>query len=115
MRSLCTVGLVAAVLLPGAAGAWAPAPRRLEFRAELRPLPRPLELRAAARALSIRAVNKPGNQALRALPVPVERPGPYAAMSRWIGDVAAPGPDGKPKLVVMPVRGGLGLGWARCW
>jgi len=115
MRSLCTAALVAAVLLPGAAAAWATAPRRLEIHALLRPLPRPLEMRVAARALSVQAANKPGNHALRALPVPADRPGPYAAVSRWIGDVAAPGPDGKPKLVVMPVRGGLGLGWARSW
>jgi len=115
MRSVCTVAMFAAVLLPGAATAWAAAPRRLEMRAALRPTLRSLEVRTANRALSVLAVNKAGNHALRVLPAPVERPGPYAAVSRWIGDVAAPGPDGKPKLVVMPVRGGLGLGWARCW
>src|SRR5215472_4844145 len=77
MRSLCTAALVASVLLPGAAAAWATAPRRLEIHALLRPLPRPLEMRVAARALSVQAANKPGNHALRVLPVPVERPGPY--------------------------------------
>ena len=104
MRPASTLALFAAVLLPGAATA---APRHLELR--------PLEVRIVTRAASLRAVAKPGNHALRELPAPVDHPGPYAAVSRWIGDVATPGPDGKPKVVVMPVRGGLGLGWARCW
>jgi hypothetical protein len=111
MRAACTLALLATALLPGAARAWAGVPRRLELRAT----PRPLEVRTAAQAASVLALSKPGNRALRALPVPLERPGPYAAVSRWIGEVATPGPDGKPKLVVMPVRGGLGLAWARSW
>jgi hypothetical protein len=120
MHSVRTPALMVALLLPGAAAAWAGVPGRLvpgrlEVRAALRAAPRPVAMRSALRAAPLAAVARSGNHALRALPVPVERPGAYSVVTRWISDVATPGPDGKPKLVVMPVRGGLGLGWARCW
>jgi hypothetical protein len=115
MHSVRTPALLVALLLPGAAAAWAGVPGRLEVRAALRAAPRPAEIRSALRAAPLAAVARSGNHALRALPVPVERPGAYSIVTRWISEVATPGPDGKPKLVVMPVRSGLGLGWARCW
>jgi len=75
--------------------------------------PRPLELRAAATA-SPRS--PPGvDRALRPLPPAPARPGAYALVERWVAEVAEPPRDGTPRLLVVPVRGGLGLVWARRW
>ncbi|HTS82334.1 MAG TPA: hypothetical protein VMH40_17145 [Myxococcaceae bacterium] len=102
MRGPRSPALLAALLVLGTGVARA-APRPTDPRLRL-------PLRVASR-ISAR-------QLLRPLPEetePVERPGAYAQVTRWISDVAVPGPDGKPKLVVVTVRGGLGLGWARRW
>lgn len=98
MPSVRTPALLAAVLLPLGA-AWG-APRPLELRASLTDSSR-----------SIRWADR----ALRPLPTAVGRPGAYALVQRWIADMAAPPPDGTPKVLVVPVRGGLGLVWARRW
>jgi hypothetical protein len=100
MRRIRTLALFAALLLAAAASA---APRGgpgLEIRAGLRSL---AESRASAAHV------------LRDLPTPVESPGAYARVTRWVEDVVRPGADGTPKLVVVTVPGGLGLAWARRW
>ena len=104
MRPIRTLALFAALLLAAAASA---APRG-------RPTPRPgLEIRAALRSLAESRAS--AAHVLRDLPSPVESPGAYARVARWVEDVARPGPDGAPKLVVVTVPGGLGLAWARRW
>ncbi len=101
--------LVAGLLLPLAAAAAPPRARMVAGRA-------PLEVRAALRATRVEtAAAATVQHALRELPPTIERPGAYARVTRWIEDVVVPGADGKPKLVVVSVRGGLGLGWARRW
>jgi hypothetical protein len=97
MDAVRTSALLAALLLGTSALA---APVQAEVRPALRIEP--------PRLLS-------GNPVLRALPAAAEPPGAYARLSRWISEVWTPGPDGKPKLVVVTVPGGLGLGWARRW
>ncbi|HUM10407.1 MAG TPA: hypothetical protein VLT82_05600 [Myxococcaceae bacterium] len=75
-------------------------------------------------ALEVKAENRgtpradPGAcvaHALRDLPAPVERPRADALLTRWLEGVGQPGPDGSPRLVLVMVRGGLGLAWARRW
>ncbi len=107
MRPVRTLALLAALLLPsspGLAAPWSrPSPRAaLEVHASLRGAPR-IEPPASA------------HHALRDLPATVEHPDLYALVTRWIEAVAVPGPDGKPKLVPVTVRGGLGLAFARRW
>jgi hypothetical protein len=72
-----------------------------------------LEVRAALRSLSESRAS--AAHVLRDLPTPVESPGAYARVSTWVENVARPGADGRPKLVVVTVPGGLGLAWARRW
>ena len=98
MPSVRTPALLAAVLLPLGA-AWG-APRPLEIRASLTQSSRP-----------VRWVER----ALRPLPTALGRPGAYALVERWVADLATPPPDGTPKVLVVPVRGVLGLVWARRW
>ncbi len=96
-----------AVLLPSAS-AWA-VPRS-------RSAPTPaLEVHALVRSTPRAEPAASVAHALRDLPAPVERPGAYALVTRWVEGVAQPGPDGTPKLVLVTVRGGLGLAWARRW
>ena len=79
-----------------------------------RPAPRPaLEIRAAMRVFSGQRAT--AAHVLRDLPTAVERPGAYARVSRWVEDIARPGADGRPRVVVVTVPGGLGLAWARRW
>lgn len=99
MRFARTPALLAAMLLPAAS--WARPPT--------------LEVRAALRRAVVVQPSLTGNHALRKLPGAVERAEPYALVTRWISEAVLPGPDGKPKLMVVPVRGGLALGWARRW
>ena len=108
MRPVRTLALLAALLLPGAAARAAP-PRR--------PVPRPaLEVQVSTHQRFPRADSlASGNHPLRDLPAPTERPGMYALVTRWVEQVTLPGPDGRPKLVLVTVRGGLGLAWARRW
>ena len=102
MRPVRTLALLHTFLVAAAATA---APR---------PIPRPaLELRAALRVLSEQRVS--AARVLRQLPTPLESPGAYARVSRWVENVARPRDDGTPKLVVVTVPGGLGLAWARRW
>jgi hypothetical protein len=104
MRPVRTLALLAAALVAATAAA---APQR-------RAAPRPaLELRAAMQILSRQ--RSTAAHVLRELPTAVENPGAYARVSRWVEDVARPGADGRPKLVVVTVPGGLGLAWARRW
>ena len=104
MRPIWTLALLAALLLAAAASAAPPG----------RPTPRPgLEIRAALRSLTESRAS--AAHVLRDLPSPVEAPGAYARVARWVEDVARPGPDGTPKVVVVTVPGGLGLAWARRW
>src|SRR5262249_27819978 len=106
MAKFRTSVLLGALVLAASAGA---APR-------IRPAPRPtLQLHARIGSLGRHEVPEAVHHALRALPTQLERPGAYEVVSRWIEQVAVPGPDGKPKVVVVSVRGGLGLGWARRW
>ena len=104
MRPVRTLALLAAFLVATAAAA---APQR---RAVSRPA---LELRTAMRVLTLQRSSTA--HLLRELPAAVEPPGAYARVSRWVEDVARPGADGRPKLVVVTVPGGLGLAWARRW
>jgi hypothetical protein len=55
------------------------------------------------------------HRALRDLPERVERPRIDVLLTRWVEQVAVPGADGKPKIVLVLVPGGLGLAWARRW
>jgi len=104
MRPIWTLALLAALLLAAAASAAPPG----------RPTPRPgLEIRAALRSLTESRAS--AAHVLRDLPSPVEAPDAYARVARWVEDVARPGPDGTPKVVVVTVPGGLGLAWARRW
>ena len=104
MHPIWTLALLAALLLAAAASAAPPG----------RPTPRPgLEIRAALRSLTESRAS--AAHVLRDLPSPVEAPGAYARVARWVEDVARPGPDGTPKVVVVTVPGGLGLAWARRW
>jgi len=104
MRPVRTLSVLAALL---AAGAATGAPRA-------RPTVRPaLELRATLRSLSESRAS--AAHVLRDMPTPVESPGAYARVSHWVENVARPGADGRPKLVVVTVPGGLGLAWARRW
>lgn len=98
MPSVRTPALLAAVLLPLGA-AWG-APRRLEVRASL--------------TESSRSVPW-ADLALRPLPTALRRPGAYALVERWVANVATPPQDGTPRVLVVPVNGGLGLVWARRW
>ncbi|MGZ6070714.1 MAG: hypothetical protein ACXWK8_05820 [Myxococcaceae bacterium] len=98
MPSVRTPALLVAVLLPLGA-AWG-APRSLEVRASL--------------TESSRAVRW-ADRALRPLPTALLRPGAYALVQRWVADLATPPQDGTPRVLVVPVRGGLGLVWARRW
>jgi len=77
-----------------------------------KPASRPLELRAAVTA-SARSAR--GLDALRPLPTVPVHPGAYALLEKWVAEVAEPPRDGTPRLLVVPVRGGLGLVWARRW
>jgi hypothetical protein len=101
MRSVLTVVLLVATLLPslGWAAPWG------------RPLPR---LRLVARVPRI-ATSAPVERALRDIPAATEAPGAYARVTHWVETLALPTADGKPKLVVVSVPGGLGLAWARRW
>ena len=104
MRPVRTLALLAAFLVAAVAAA---APRRQSA-------PRPaLEIRAALRNLSEQRASRA--HLFRELPTVVELPGAYARVSRWVDEVARPGADGRPKLVVVTVPGGLGLAWARRW
>jgi hypothetical protein len=105
MRLAGTLALLSALLVDPAAATAAP-----RLRLGQRPA---LELRAALRTLSERRAY--AAHVLRELPTPVERPGAYALVSRWVEQVALPRADGTPKLVVVTVPGGLGLAWARRW
>jgi len=106
MANFRTPALLGALVLTASAGA---APR-------IRTAPRlTLQLHARLGALVRHDVPEAVHHALRALPTPLERPGAYEVVSRWIEQVAVPGPDGRPKVVVVSVRGGFGLGWARRW
>jgi len=98
--------LLGALVLAVSAGA---APR-------IRPAPR-LIVQHYVRIGSLGRHEAPGavSHALRAVPTPPARPGAYEVVTRWIEQIALPGADGKPKVVVVSVRGGLGLGWARRW
>lgn len=101
MRSVLTVVVLVATLLPavGWAAPWGhPAPR-------LRLVPRIPRI----------ATSAPAQRALRELPVAAESPGAYARVTHWVETVALPTADGKPKLVVVTVPGGLALAWARRW
>jgi hypothetical protein len=100
MRSVLTIVVLVATLLPavGWAAPWG------------RPAPRPhLVLRVPRIATSA-----PAQRALRQLPAAAESPGAYARVTRWVENVTLP-TDGKPKLVVVTVPGGLALAWARRW
>ena len=104
MRPAPTLALLT-TLLGAAVAAAAP---------ESRPAPRPaLEIRTAMRMFSRQRAT--AAHVLRELPAVVEAPSAYARVSRWVEDVARPGNDGRPKLVVVTVPGGLGLAWARRW
>ena len=104
MRPVRTLALLAAFPV-AAVAAGAP---------QSRPAPRPaLEIRAAMRVFSQQ--RSTAAHVLRELPAAVEAPGAYARVSRWVEDVARPGADGRPKLVVVTVPGGFGLAWARRW
>ena len=104
MHRIRTLALFAA-LVPAAAASAAPRDR---------PTSRPgLEIRAALRSLAESRAS--AAHVLRDLPTPVASPGAYARVSRWVEDVARPGADGTPRLVVVTVPGGLGLAWARRW
>jgi hypothetical protein len=94
-----------AVLLVAAGAAAAPRGRPASSPA--------LEIRSALRRLSERRAS--AAHVLRELPTALESPGAYARVSRWVENVARPGADGRPKLVVVTVPGGLGLAWARRW
>jgi hypothetical protein len=101
MRSVLTVALLVAALLPavGWAAPWGrPAPR----------LQLVLRLPRVATSASV-------ERALRDIPAAAESPGAYARVTRWVESVALPAADGKPKLVVVTVPGGLALAWARRW
>jgi len=91
MRPVQTVTLLAALLLGTVAEA----------------APRPLELHATPQRVTDRA--------LRAIPTVPEPLSAYGLVTRWVEDVTLPRPDGRPKLVIRSVRGGLVLGWARLW
>jgi hypothetical protein len=101
MRSLLTLVPLVLALLPavGRAAPWGrPAPRlQLALRHPRIPTSAPAEL------------------ALRDIPVAPVTPGAYARVTHWVETVALPTPDGKPKLVVVTVPGGLALAWARRW
>jgi len=96
--------LLAAMVLPSTAPLAAPRARSA-----------PLELHASLRSASRAGPPAPVHRALRDLPVPAETPSVYALVTRWIEGIAVPGSDGKPKIVPVTVRGGLGLAWARRW
>ena len=105
MRSAWNVGLLTALLLPLGAGLASPWGH---------PVARsPLELRAALRDSS--RTGRWAERVLRELPVARETPEPYVRVTRWVETLALPAPDGKPKLVVVTVPGGLALAWARRW
>jgi hypothetical protein len=101
MRSVLTLLLLVATLLPapGWAAPWG------------RPLPRP---RLVPRVPRIET-SAPVERALRDIPAATETPGAYARVTHWVETVALPAADGKPKLVVVSVPGGLALAWARRW
>jgi hypothetical protein len=101
MRSVLTVALLVATFLPavGWAAPWG------------RPAPR---LHLVLRMPRIKT-GAPVERALRDIPAATEAPGAYARVTRWVETVALPTADGKPKLVVVSVPGGLGLAWARRW
>jgi len=101
MRLVLTLAVLVATLLP--AVAWA-APWG-------RPAPR---LHLVLRMPRV-ATSAPVERALRDIPAAAESPGAYARVTRWVENVALPTPDGKPKLVVVTVPGGLALAWARRW
>ena len=103
MRPAWNIGLLAALLLPsgaGAGGPWGRSPARLELRASLRE-----SFRAAGGT----------ERVFRELPAVPGSPEPYAQVTRWVEAVALLAADGKPKLVVVTVPGGLALAWARRW
>jgi hypothetical protein len=101
MRSFLTLVPLVLALLPavGWAAPWGP------------PAPK---LQLALRHPRI-ATSAPGQRALREIPVAPESPGAYARVTHWVEAVALPAADGKPKLVVVGVPGGLALAWARRW
>lgn len=104
MRPVRPLALLAALLVAASAAAAPPSqPAR-------RPAP---EIRAALRVLSEGRAS--AARLFRELPAAVEAPGAYARVSRWVDEVARPGADGTPRLVVVTVPGGLGLAWARRW
>jgi hypothetical protein len=101
MRSVLTIVLLVATFLPavGWAAPWG------------RPAPR-LQLVLRIPRLTTSA---PAEHALREMPAATESPGAYARVTHWVETVALPTADGKPKLVVVTVPGGLALAWARRW
>jgi hypothetical protein len=101
MRSVLTILLVVATFLPavGWAAPWG------------RPAPR---LHLVLRVPRV-TTSAPAERALRELPTAAESPGAYARVTHWVETVALPTADGKPKLVVVTVPGGLALAWARRW
>jgi hypothetical protein len=101
MRSVLTIVLLVATFLPavGWAAPWG------------RPAPR---LHLVLRVPRV-TTSAPAERALRELPAAAESPGAYARVTHWVEAVALPTADGKPKLVVVTVPGGLALAWARRW
>jgi hypothetical protein len=106
MRPVRTLALLAAFFLAPAVAEAAP-PRG-------RPAPRPsLEIRGALRTVT---EPRPSTEhVLRELPTAVEPPGAYVRVTRWVEEVTHPRRDGRPKVVVVTVPGGLGLAWSRRW
>jgi len=101
MRSVLTLLRLVLALLPAAgwSAPWGPPPPRLQL---------------ALRHPRI-ATSAPAERALRDIPVAPISPGGYARVTHWVETVALPTADGKPKLVVVTVPGGLALAWARRW
>jgi len=100
MRAVWTPALLATLLGATAPAAAAPRGPAVELRAPLRAEP------------ALRLLPDP---VLRAIPDTTQPAGAYAEVSRWIARVSAPGPDGRARLVVLTVPGGLAVGWARRW
>jgi hypothetical protein len=102
MRLVRDIALLAALLLPSGAGAapWGRSASKVELHASVRE-----SFRAGSAA----------ERVFRELPAAPQPPGAYVQVTRWVEAVALPAPDGKPKLVVVAVRGGLALAWARRW
>jgi len=105
MRSVRKLGLLLAPLLASVAAEAAP---------RVPPVQRPaLEVRAQARTVS--EPHRFTEHVLRDLPTVTRPAGAYAEVTRWVEEVTHPRRDGRPRLVVVTVPGGLGLAWARRW